>query len=116
MGPLFVWSEAVGRLWEMLGDPADALRATGTDNRAAEPPGPAQRHAQHLNKKTAPSNPTWRPSYNPDIDDHNDQINESKNGRHRCLSRLSDDTSVCLADRLGTVFTSTILVTVVSLR
>ncbi len=36
-------ADAVGRLWEMLGDPADALRATGTDDQAAEPPGHAQR-------------------------------------------------------------------------
>ena len=45
-------ADAVVRLWEMLGDPADALRATGTDNQAAEPPGPAQRHAQRAGRET----------------------------------------------------------------
>ena len=51
-------ADAVGRMREMLVNPPEALRATGTDNQAAETQTGAQRQAQRTQRETTRTNAT----------------------------------------------------------
>ncbi len=85
-------ADAVGRMREMLIAPAKALRATGTDNAAADIPNGAQRQAQRAGRESGQSGARG-------CDDETNPTAQKKTPKPLQIADLSDDLRPHAKDR-----------------